>query len=111
VGTVFFQHYIRHPDPQAFSGLLTLLPVPEEPLKLLNPNSTLRLRRLDLPGGALYILLNAGGPVEASLRIAPGIRLVHLTQAGEEALAWQADTLELTVPGQDAVVLRMLPGA
>jgi len=33
VGTVFFQHYIRHPDPQAFSGLLTLLPVPEDPLK------------------------------------------------------------------------------
>jgi beta-galactosidase len=111
LGTVFFQHYIRHPDSQAFSRLLTLLPLPQEPLKLLSPGATLRLRRLDMPEGALWILLNGGGPTEARLRAAPGIRLARLTQAGEETLAWQADNLELAVPGQDAVVLRMLPGA
>jgi beta-galactosidase len=111
LGTVFFQHYIRHPDQQAFSKLLTLLPLPEEPLKLLNPNPYLRLRQLDMPEGALWILLNGAGPAEARLRVEPGIRLTRLTQAGEETLAWNADNLELAAPGQDAVVLRMLPDA
>jgi beta-galactosidase len=108
LGTVFFQHYLRHPVPSAFSRLLTLLPLPEQLLQLLDPTPNLRLRRLDLPEGALWILLNAGGPAEASLRVAPKVRLVRLTQSGEEPLAWAADTLRLAVPAQDAVVLRML---
>jgi len=111
LGTVFFQHYFRHPAPQAFSSLLNRLPLPEEPLKLLNPSPCLRLRRLDMPEGALWILINGGEPATARLHPAPGIRLARLTRAGEEALEWQAETLELAAPGQDAVVLRMLPPA
>jgi beta-galactosidase len=108
LGTVFFQHYLRHPDPPAFSRLLALLPLPEQPLKLLNPAPTLRLRRLDLPDGALWILLNGGGPAQAILQVAPGIRLARLTQSGEEPLACPDDTLSLAVPAQAALVLRML---
>ncbi len=107
LGTVFFQHYLRHPDPQAFSSLLPLLPLPEQSLTLLNPGPNLRLRKLDLPDGALWILLNGGPAVQARLRVASGIRLARLTESGEEPLSWQTDTLELTIPAQDALVLRM----
>jgi beta-galactosidase len=109
LGTVFFQHYFRHPDPQAFSGLLNLLPLPAEPLNLLNPAPSLRMRRLDLPDGALWIVLNGSEPVVARLHVAPGIRLVRLTRLGEDALERKGDILEIPVPGQDALVLRMLP--
>jgi beta-galactosidase len=109
LGTVFFQHYLRHPDPKAFSGLLPLLPLPEQFLTLLNPSPTLHLRKLDLPDGALWILLNGGLAAQARFRVSAGTRLAHLTLTGEETLSWQADTLELTIPGQDALVLRMWP--
>jgi beta-galactosidase len=109
LGTVFFQHYLRHPDAQAFSRLLTLLTLPEQPLTLLNPSLCLRLRRLDLPDGALWILLNSGAPAAARLRVAPGIRLVRLTLLGEQPLEINSEILEIAMPGQDAVVLRMLP--
>ncbi len=109
LGTVFFQHYFRHPAPQVFSGLLGLIPLPEEPLKLLNPSAWLRLRRLDMPEGALCILLNGGGPAVARLHTTKGTRLSRLTRTGEEALEWGGETLELAVPDQEAVVLRMLP--
>ena len=111
LGTVFFQHYLRHPDPSAFSRLLPLLPQPVEPLNLLNPGQSLRLRRLDLPDGALWIIINAGDQVEARLSVAQGIHLVRLTLAGEEPLAWQEETLALQMLAQDAVVLRQLPDA
>jgi beta-galactosidase len=111
LGTVFFQHYLRHPDSQAFSALLALLPLPKQPLELLNPGPYLRLRRLDLPEGALWVLLNGSGPATARLRAVPGIRLLRLTRLGEEAVEWKADTLEIAAPGQDALVLRMLPRA
>jgi hypothetical protein len=111
LGTVFFQHYIRHPDAQAFSGLLALLTLPEQPLSLLNPSPYLRLRRLDLPDGALWVLLNGGGPATARLRAARGICLLRLTRLGEAALDMNGEILEIAAPGQDAVVLRMLQRA
>jgi hypothetical protein len=37
--------------------------------------------------------------------------LLRLTRLGEEAVEWKADTLEIAAPGQDALVLRMLPRA
>ena len=64
-----------------------------------------------MPEGALWILINGGEPATARLHAAPGIRLRRLTRAGEEALDWEGETLELAAPGQDAVVLRMLPPA
>ena len=84
LGTVFFQHYFQHPDPAAFAPLLAWLNLPTEPAALLNPSAHLRLRRLDLPEGALLVLLNAGGPVTARLQLDPGRSLTRLTQAGEE---------------------------
>jgi beta-galactosidase len=109
LGTVFFQHYFRHPAPQAFSELLNLLPLPAEPLTLLNPGPGLRMRRLDLPDGALWIVLNGGEPAVARLHVAPGIRLVRLTRLGEDVMERKGEILEIAVPAQDALVLRMLP--
>jgi len=107
LGTVFFQHYFRHPVPQAFSALLNLLPLPAEPLNLINPGPSLRMRRLDLPDGALWIVLNGGEPAVARLHVAPGIRLEHLTSFGEVTLERKGEILEIAVPGQDALVLHM----
>jgi hypothetical protein len=107
LGTAFFQHYLRHPDPMAFSNLFLLLPLPELSLTLLDPGPALRLRQLNLPEGALWILVNGGPAVQARLRVASGTRLALLTQSGEEPLSWQAHTLELAIPAQDAIVLRM----
>lgn len=109
LGTVFFQHYFRHPSPEAFSSLLNLLPRPPEPLLLLNPDPSLRIRRLDLPDGALWILLNGGETAVAKLHVASGVRLARLTSIGEEALERKGDIMEIAAPAQDTLVLRMLP--
>ena len=68
LGTVFFQHHFQHPDPAVFAPLLAWLKLPAEPMVLLNPSAHLRLRRLELPEGAVTpVLINAGGPVTARL--------------------------------------------
>ena len=101
LGTVFFQHYFQHPDPAAFAPLLAWLNLPAESVALLNPSSHLRLRRLDLPEGALLVLLNAGGPVTARLQLAPGH---SLTRAGEEPVETGSGLLEVSLAGQSAEV-------
>ena len=104
VGTVFFQHYFQHPDPAAFAPLLAWLNLPPEPVALLNPSPHLRLRRLDLPEGALLVLLNAGGPVTARLKIAPGLSLTRLTETGGEKIETGSGLLEISLAGQSAEV-------
>ena len=104
LGTVFFQHYFQHPDPAAFAPLLTWLNLPTEPAALLNPSPHLRLRRLDLPEGALLVLLNAGGPVTARLQFAPVRRLTRLTRAGEEPVETGSGLLEISLAGQSTEV-------
>jgi len=104
LGTVFFQHYFQHPDPAAFSPLLAWLNLPTEPAALLNPSPQLRLRRLDLPKGALLFLLNVGEPVTARLQLAPGHSLTRLTQAGEVPVETASGLLEISLAGQSAEV-------
>jgi hypothetical protein len=104
LGTVFFQHYFQHPDPTAFVPLLAWLNLPTEPAALLNPSPHLRLRRLDLPEGALLLLLNAGGPATARLQLAPGYSLTRLIQAGEEPVETISGLLEIPLAGQSAEV-------
>ena len=87
--------------------MLDLLPLPAEPLNLLNPGPLLRMRRLDLPDGALWIVLNGGEPAVARLHVAQGIRLVRLTSLGEVPLESKGEIMEISAPGQDALVLRM----
>jgi hypothetical protein len=104
LGTVFFQHYFQHPDPAAFAPLLAWLNLPVEPAALLNPSSHLRLRRLDLPEGALWVLLNAGEPVTARMRLAPGCSLTRLTRVGEEPVATDSSLLEISLAAQSTEV-------
>jgi beta-galactosidase len=106
LGTVFFQHYFQHPDPAAFAPLLSWLDLPVEPAALLNPSASLRLRRLDLPQGALLVLLNGGGPATARLRLPPGCSLTRLAQAGEEPVETASGLLEVPLEGQSAAVYR-----
>ena len=104
LGTVFFQHYFQHPDPAAFAPLLAWLNLPTEPAALLNPSYHLRLRRLDLPEGALLVLLNAGEPVTARLQLAQGCSLTRLTPVGGEPVAADSGLLEISLAGQSAEV-------
>lgn len=109
IGTAFFQHYFRHPAPSAFAGLRGLLPLPAEPVKLLNPSSHLRLRRLALPDGELLLVLNAGEQsVTAELQIAGGTCLSRLTREGEQDFGiLAAGPLNISLPPQRVEVLRV----
>jgi beta-galactosidase len=104
LGTSFFQHYFRDPAPEAFSELLRWLPRPIEPVQLLNPSAHLRLRRLDLPDGALLLLLNAGGEATARLRLAPGVSLLRLTATGEEPVDTVSEVLEVAMASQSLAI-------
>jgi len=68
------------------------------------PSSHLRLRRLDLPEGALLVLLNAGESVTARLQLAPGCSLARLTPVGEEPVTTDSGLLEISLAGQSAAV-------
>jgi len=108
LGTAFFQHYFRHPDVTAFSKLLSLLPQPQQAVKLGNPSSHLRLRALDLPDGQLLILLNAGERTTAHLQVEAHQTLVHLTLQGEEPVKQEGNQVRVLIEAQAAEVFRLV---
>lgn len=106
LGTVFFQHYFRHPAPQAFGRLCTLLPLPNYSVSLDNPSQYLRLRRLRLPDGELLLLLNAGHATEAKLSLNAGVSLWRITSSGEEQLGITGGKYSVFVEAQNAELFR-----
>lgn len=76
VGTSFFQRYFAHPGTVNLAWWKSVLAcrLQAEHVTLLNSGSSLRLRRLDCPGGHILILLNsAADPATAALRFSgPG---------------------------------------
>jgi hypothetical protein len=46
--------------------------------------------------------------VVARFRAAPGIGLRKLTLQEEQVVEWEGETLEIAVPGQEAIILRMM---
>jgi len=107
LGTAFFQHYFCHPDVTAFSKLLSLLPQPQQEVKLGNPSSHLRLRVLDLPDGQLLILLNAGERTTAHLQVEPHQTLTRLTMQGEEPVKQEGNQVRVLLEAQAAEVFRV----
>ncbi len=107
LGTVFFQRYFRHPAPQAFVRLGTLLPLPNYTVSLDNPSQYLRLRRLSLPDGELLVLLNAGQATEARLSLNAGVSLWRLTSNGEELLEITGGKHSVLIGAQNAELFRM----
>ena len=105
LGTVFFQHYFRHPAPEAFAELAALLPLPYEPVHLENASPHLRLRRLSLPEGEVLILLNGGLTTEAILNVAEKVSLWRLTPHGEEQVN-ATGRLNVSMPTQSTEVFR-----
>lgn len=108
LGTAFFQHYFRHPDVTAFSKLLSLLPQPQQAVKLGNPSSHLRLRKLELPDGQLLILLNAGERTTAHLQVEAGQTLTRLTLQGEEQAKKEGNQVRVLLEAQSAEVFRLV---
>jgi hypothetical protein len=106
LGTVFFQRYFRHPAPQAFARLCTLLPLPSYSVSLDNPSQYLRLRRLSLPDGELFVLLNAGQATEARLSLNAGVSLWRLTSNGEELLEITGGKHSVLMEAQNAELFR-----
>ena len=108
LGTAFFQHYFRHPDVTAFTKLLSLLPQPQQAVKLGNPSSHLRLRKLELPDGQLLILLNAGERTTAHLQVDAGQTLTRLTLQGEEQVKKEGNQVRVLLEAQSAEVFKLL---
>jgi len=110
LGTAFFQHYFRYPDVTAFSKLLSLLPQPQQAVKLGNPSSHLRLRALDLPDGQLLILLNAGERTTAHLQVEAHQTLTRLTLQGEEPVKKEGNQVRVLLEAQAAEVFKLTSG-
>jgi hypothetical protein len=71
-----------------------------------NPSQYLRLRRLSLPDGELFVLLNAGQATEARLSLNAGVSLWRLTSNREEPLGVTGERFSILIKAQNAELFR-----
>lgn len=126
LGTVFFQHYLGHPDPSSLDVLRRLLGADRRPaVRLANPEPGLRLRRKVTDVGTLGVILStlgtdraeivfdAGGtlgtPGQRASRVLPGgSALITLDASGVGCFTFTPTTASspsLSLPSEPATLI------